>query len=194
MDQAFSQTNRYYSRKKFFKMFGEEMRIFDESRSRILFFVKQKAFKLKEELTVYSDETMSREVLKIKARSVLDFGATYDVTEVASGEQVGALRRKALRSMFRDSWEILGPDDRAIGTVAEDSMFMALLRRFLINLIPQSYSVEVEGAPAGEIKQTFNPFIAQFKVDFSEDSAGRLDRRLGIAAVVLLQVIEGRQE
>lgn len=32
------------------------------------------------------------------------------------------------------------------------------------------------------------------RVDFSADSAKKLDRRLGLAAVVLLQVIEGRQQ
>lgn len=194
MDNAFSGTDRYYSRKSFFKIFGGEIRIYDEARSRVLFFVKQKAFKLKEELTVYADETMGRELLKIKARSVLDFGATYDVTDVASGQTVGALRRRALRSIMRDSWEILGPDDQSLGTLGEDSMFMAFLRRFLTNLIPQSFSIEIGGADVALIKQTFNPFIAQFRVDFSMDSAGRLDRRLGIAAVVLLQIIEGRQD
>ncbi|MEQ9364860.1 MAG: hypothetical protein RIF32_11480 [Leptospirales bacterium] len=194
MDNAFSETSRYYSRKKFFKIFGGEIRIFDQSRTRLLFFVKQKAFKLKEELTVFADESMSREMLKIKARGVLDFGATYDVTDAASGEQVGALRRKALRSMLRDSWEILGPGDRSIGSVAEDSMFMAILRRFLTSLIPQSFTIEAGGETVGGIKQTFNPFIAQFEVDFSADTSRRLDRRLGIAAVVLLQIIEGRQD
>ena len=194
MDNAFSGTDRYYSRKSFFKLFGGEIRIYDESRSRVLFFVKQKAFKLKEELTVFADETMGRELLKIKARSVLDFGATYDVTDVASGQTVGALRRRALRSIMRDSWEILGPDDQNLGSLGEDSMFMAFLRRFLTALIPQSFSIEIGGADVALIKQTFNPFIAQFRVDFSMDSAGRLDRRLGIAAVVLLQIIEGRQD
>lgn len=194
MDSAFTETSRYYSRKKFFKIFGGEIRVFDQSRTKLLFFVKQKAFKLKEELTVFGDESMGRALLKIQARSILDFGTTYDVTDAITGETVGALRRKALRSMLRDSWEIRDAADQEIGTVVEDSMFMALLRRFLTSLIPQSFTIEVNGATAGTIHQTFNPFIAQFEVDFSGSSAAALDRRLGIATVVLLQIIEGRQD
>lgn len=193
MNAAFSGTNRYYSRKKFFKIFGGEIRIFDESRQRLLFFVKQKAFKLKEEITVFGDESGATALLKIQARSVIDFGATYDVTDAATGEKVGGLRRRGLSSLVRDSWEIVNAADQVVGSVSEDSVLMALLRRFLTNLIPQNFTIQFNDSTVGIMRQTFNPFVAQFEVDFSMDTAGRLDRRLGIAAVVLLQIVEGRQ-
>ena len=83
--------------------------------------------------------------------------------------------------------------DAVVGAVVEDSLLMAMLRRFLSNLIPQSFNITIGDTPVGLLKQTFNPFVPQFAVDFSMDTANRLDRRLGIATVVLLQVIEGRQ-
>ena len=184
--------NKYYAKKKLLKLFGGEVRIYDESRTNLLFFVKQKAFKLKEDITVFADESQSRPLLKIQARSILDFGATYDVTDVVTNQKVGAIRRKLLKSILRDEWAILDASDKEFGTVSEDSMLMALLRRFLSNLIPQHFAMTVGGTQVGDLKQTWNPFVPQFNVDFSMDS-GRLDRRLGIAAVVLLQVIEGKQ-
>ena len=48
--------------------------------------------------------------------------------------------------------------------------------------------------PVAEYRQRFNPFILKLDVDFSADGDGRLDKRLGIAAGVLLSAIEGRQE
>ncbi len=192
MDAAFTAHNSYYSRKKFLKIFGGEIRIFDEGKNNLLFFVKQKAFKLKEDITIFGDEGQSRPLLKIQARSIIDFGATYDVSDANSGEKVGALRRKAMASLMRDTWLLLDANDNEIGTVMEDSMGMALLRRFLTNLVPQNFTIRLGEQEAGEINQTFNPFIAQFRVHFKADSA--LDRRLGIAAVVLLQIIEGRQD
>jgi hypothetical protein len=42
-------------------------------------------------------------------------------------------------------------------------------------------------------KQTFNPLIAKINLDFSPDTGGVLDRRLGIAGAVLLCAIEGKQ-
>lgn len=184
--------NKYYAKKKLLKLFGGEVRIYDENRTNLLFFVKQKAFKLKEDITVFADESQSRPLLKIQARSILDFGTTYDVTDVVTNQKVGAIRRKLLKSILRDEWAILDASDKEFGTVSEDSMLMALLRRFLSNLIPQHFAMTVGGTQVGDLKQTWNPFVPQFNVDFSMDS-GRLDRRLGIAAVVLLQVIEGKQ-
>ncbi len=188
---SFSVT-KFYSRKKLLKLFGGEVRIYDESKSNLLFFVKQKAFKLKEDITVFADETQSRPLLKIQARSILDLGATYDVTDVATGQKVGAIRRKLLKSILRDEWDILDSGDREIGKVQEDSMLMAILRRFLSNLIPEHFTLTAGGTQVGFFRQTWNPFVPQFHVDFSMDP-GRLDRRLGIAAVILLQVIEGKQ-
>ena len=43
---AFEQ-DRYFSKKKFWKFFGGEVRIFTEDKSPLLFFVKQKAVKRK---------------------------------------------------------------------------------------------------------------------------------------------------
>ncbi|MBL8021409.1 MAG: hypothetical protein JNM27_17185 [Leptospirales bacterium] len=184
--------NKYFAKKKFFKLFGGEVRIYDENKDKLLFFVKQKAFKLKEDITVYADDSQNQPLVKIQARSILDFGATYDITDVQSGQKVGSVRRKLFKSILRDEWDILDPSDKEIAKVKEDSLIMALLRRFLSALIPQHFSIYMGDTEVADIKQTWNPFVPQFHVDFSMDS-GRLDRRLGIGAVILLQVIEGKQ-
>lgn len=191
MDQYSKQ--KYFAKKKFLKIFGGEIKIFDETKTNLLFFVKQKAFKLKEDISVFEDETQSRELLRIKARSIIDFSAAYDVTDTTSGEKLGALRRKGFSSFLRDTWEILDTQDKPVGQVLEDSMLLALLRRFLSNLIPQTFQIEVNNSVVGILKQTFNPFVPQFNVDFSMDNGNKLDRRLGIAIVILMQIIEGKQ-
>jgi hypothetical protein len=42
-------------------------------------------------------------------------------------------------------------------------------------------------------QQNFNPFVRKLTVDFTGDTQGRLDKRLGLAAGILLAAIEGRQ-
>ena len=84
-------------------------------------------------------------------------------------------------------------EDREIGVIREDSTVLALVRRFLTNLVPQSFHMELEGMPVARYKQRFNPFVLKLEVDFSEDFAKRLDRRVGLAAGILLSAIEGRQ-
>ncbi len=185
--------SRYVIRRKFFKIFGEAFHIYDEA-GQVLFYTKMKAFKLKEDLRVFSGEDMREELLTIQARSIIDFGATYDVTDAVTGQRLGALRRKGLKSLLRDEWLLLDASDREVGLIQEDSLVLALVRRLLSNLVPQTFVGQMGEAPVFSFRQHFNPFIQRISLDFSMDRGGRLDRRLGIAAAVLLCAIEGRQD
>jgi uncharacterized protein YxjI len=190
MNSAFS-SDRYLLKRQVFALAGK-FRFFDPS-GRLVLFSEQKMFKLREDIRVYSDESKTQEVLMIKARQIIDFSAAFDVVDSATGQKVGALRRKGLASILRDEWDVLDVGDNVIGKLFEDSMGLALLRRFLSNLIPQNYDITVGTDRVADLKQAFNPFAYQLNIDFSMDTGRRLDRRLGIAAGILLAAIEGRQ-
>lgn len=185
--------SHYLARRKVFSFLGQKFHIYD-SVGNLQLYVQQKAFKLKEDIRVYRDESKSEEVLTITARSVLDFSAAYDVVDARSGEAVGALKRKGLKSMFRDEWIVMGPGDHELGVLKEDSMAMAMLRRLLSNLVPQNFDLLVDGVRVADFRQAFNPFIFKMHVDLSMDERRVLDRRLALAAVVLLLAVEGRQK
>lgn len=190
--RVFVHTN-YLVRRKIFKLFGAAFHIYDPN-GQVAFYSKQKAFKLKEDIRLYTGEDMQTEVLSIQARQVIDFSAAYDVTDPATGGKVGALKRKGMKSLLRDEWIILDAQDREIGFIREDSLALALIRRLLTNLIPQKYHGEMtDGEQVCVFQQNFNPFVLKIRLDFAMDRNGRLDRRLGIAAAVLLCAIEGRQ-
>jgi uncharacterized protein YxjI len=183
---------RYLIRRKLLKLVHTDFFVLAPSGETALW-GRKKGFKLKEDIRLFEDEAMQREVLSIQARQVLDFAATYDVLDSRERRKIGALRRRGLRSILRDEWEMLDPEDRPFGVMMEDSQQKALLRRFLTNLIPQSFDLIVGGATVAEVRQQFNPFRFRLDVDFSPDSRRQLDRRLGLAAAVLLSMIEGRQ-
>ncbi|MFA5844391.1 MAG: hypothetical protein WC971_06110 [Coriobacteriia bacterium] len=188
--------DRYLVRRKVLKLAGGAFHVWD-AQGALAAFCEQKAFKLKEDIRVYADVAKTTELLCIQARQVLDFSASYDVTDSVSGEKVGVMRRRGGRSILRDEWEVLDAAETKIGTLIEDSMALALLRRLLTNLVPQKYDVffpdPATGQKVGSIDQAFNPFVYKVNVDFSMDPSGRFDRRLGIAAAILLAAIEGRQ-
>ncbi|HNK63663.1 MAG TPA: hypothetical protein PKL78_11865 [Anaerolineales bacterium] len=186
------QFNQYLLKRQVFALAGK-FRFFNPG-GQLVMFSEQKMFKLREDIRVYADEGKSQEVLMIKARQIIDFSAAFDVVDSATGMKVGALRRKGLHSILRDEWEILDVGDNVIGSLVEDSMGLALLRRFLTNLVPQNYDILIGGARVADLKQNFNPFTYELNVDFSMDVAHQLDRRLGIAAGILLAAIEGRQQ
>lgn len=189
---AIFQNNQYLLKRQVFALAGK-FRVFDTN-GKLLLFSEQKMFKLREDIRVYADETKTQEVLAIKARQIIDFSAAYDVVDSASGQKVGALRRKGIASMFRDEWEVLDVNDNVLGKLFEDSMGLALVRRLLTNLVPQNYDMLFGETRVGDYKQNFNPFTYELNLDFSMDTARQLDRRLGIAAGILLAAIEGRQQ
>ena len=160
----------------------------------LVMFSEQKMFKLREDIRVYADESKTREVLSIKARQIVDFSAAYDVVDTEFNQKVGALRRKGWESMLRDEWEVLDANDNVIGKLFEDTMGLALLRRFLLgSWLPQNYDITLGNARVADLRQNFNLFRYELNLDFSMDPSQNLDRRLGIAAGILLAVVEGRQ-
>lgn len=190
MNPAFSY-DRYLLKRQVFALAGK-FRVYDPNGS-LLLFSEQKMFKLREDIRVYSDESKTQEVLMIKARQIIDFSAAFDVVDSATGQKVGALRRKGFASLLRDEWEILDAGDNVIGRLFEDSMGLALVRRFLTGLVPQNYDLTLGNERVADLKQNFNPFAYNLNIDFSMDISRRLDRRVGIAAGILLAAIEGRQ-
>lgn len=191
MEQRYNYSN-YLIRKKIFKLLGDAFHIYAPD-GKVEFYAKLKAFKLKEDIRVYTDESMGTECLTIKARRALDFSGTYDVFDTIRNEKVGALKRQGLKSILRDEWLILDENDQQIGMLQEDSALFAFFRRFLSNLIPQQFHGFVNNKPVLLFNQRFNPFVSKIDLDFSVDAENLLDRRLGIAAAVLLCSIEGRQ-
>ena len=185
-------SNYYLFRRKVWKLFGGAFHIYDDQK-RLLFYAKMKAFKLREDFSIYSDESMSQELLRIKTPQILDLGATYYVQDSTTGEAVGALRRKGLKSIVKDEWLFFSPDQREIGKLTENSVAGALLSRF-IKLIPQKYVIRGrDESNIVAIKGHFNPFVHKISMWIPEASPV-IDRRLIIAAGVMLLSIEGRQQ
>lgn len=192
MHPAFSH-KQYLLKRQAIALTGK-FRFYDPAGNLVLF-SEQKMFKLKEDIRVYADESKSQEVLVIKARSIIDFSAAYDVMDAASGQKVGVLRRKGLKSILRDEWEVLDVNDNPVGLLFEDNMTLALLRRLVVgNLLPQNYDLTLGDQRVADLKQRFNLFRYEMDIDLSMDTASRLDPRLALAAAILLAAVEGRQE
>lgn len=182
---------QFLIRRKVFKFFGAAFHIYN-AQDQVIGYCKQKAFKLKEDIRVYTDETMKTEFLQIHARNIIDFSAAYDVIDGATGERIGVMRRKGWTSMLRDTWELLDPHEQLIGVIQEDSMFAALLRRLLSNLIPQSFHLtNQDGKEVAHFKQNFNPFV--YKLGVTIPDGCPYNPLLILGAAVLISAIEGRQ-
>jgi uncharacterized protein YxjI len=187
--------SQYTVRRKILTLIGAKFHVYDPE-GHLVLYSKMKGFRLREDIRLYTGEDMTEEVLTISTRNVIDFAAAYDVADSESGEKIGTLRRKGLKSMFRDEWQILDPNGTQIGLIREDSGWLAALRRFVefaALLSPQKYDVFIGETHIGRMQQHFNPFVMKLTVDFSPDTEHRFDRRLGLAAAVLFCAVEGKQ-
>jgi uncharacterized protein YxjI len=187
-------SNQYLLKRQVFSLTGT-FRVYNKTNEQLVLFSQQKMFKLKEDIRIFSDESRSLEVLRINARNILDFSAAYDVFDSSTQTLVGTLRRKGMRSIIRDLWEVLNPEGQIIGILQEDNQTLALVRRLIAgSLIPQNYDLVSNGYRLVDLKQRFNPFRYDLDIDFTDTSTLIFDRRLGIAAGILLAAIEGRQD
>ena len=72
----------------------------------VVLYTKQKAFKLKESVTVFADVEQTRPLYNINADRVLDFNAKYNIAD-AWGNSIGAVARKGRKSLWRAQYEVL---------------------------------------------------------------------------------------
>lgn len=189
----------YTVRRKVFKVFGAGFHIYGPDGG-LIAYCKQRAFKLKEDLRVYSDESQSTLVLQIAARSIIDFGATYDIL-TPSGESVGSLRRKGLTStFFRDSWLVFDAAGGQIGTLREDSGRLAVLRRLheaFAAFVPEKFvlsrgSDPKTGTAVATFRTHFNPFVYRLGVTIHQDDDA-FSQLFILGVCCLIAAVEGWQ-
>jgi hypothetical protein len=189
MTQPISGTS-FLIRKKILKLFGSDFRVFDSQKNEILF-AHLKAFKLKEDITLYTNESKTQGVINIKARSIIDFSAAYDFYDMTTGMKIGAAKRKGFKSLVRDEWIILNQNDEEIGLLQEDSGLMAIVRRLITSLIPQKFTVNMGNTEVCRYENNFNPFVSKVSIHiFKPENYPPL---FAIAMGVLLCAIEGKQ-
>ena len=193
---ALLEADTYLIRKMVLKILGEAFHIYtDDSQTELLGYCELKAFKLKEDIRIYTDEKKTTELISIKARSILDFSAGYDVVDAQSGSSLGTFKRKGMKSLFKDTYILLDQQDQEYAELSEDSGLLALIRRFVpfANiLIPQIFHLRGnDGGGSVEYTQKMNPIVQRLTVTGAQ--SGGFDPRVVLAGGMLLAAIEGKQ-
>ena len=106
-------TNAKYPLFVSFKIFAlaPQLQITD-SDGRSLVYVKQKLFKFKEKVEVFTDKSKSTRLGTIQANKILDWSARYffesnDTTPIP----IGSVGRKGMRSIWKASYEVFETND-----------------------------------------------------------------------------------
>ncbi len=94
-------------------------------------YVRQKMFKLKEDVLIYNDETRSQELFSIKADRWLDFNAIYSISDLKNKKNYGRLARKGMRSFWKSHYEIFDENNNLKFTVSEDNAWIKIIDGFV---------------------------------------------------------------
>jgi hypothetical protein len=97
-----------------------------DAAGQLLLYVKQKAFKLKETVTVFADEAQTRPLYHIAADRVLDISAKYNITAAEGGALLGTLQRQGMRSLWRAHYDVVRNGVPAL-TVREENPWVKVM-------------------------------------------------------------------
>jgi hypothetical protein len=165
-------------------------------------FVRQKRMAIKEDIRFFADENEARELWRIKARSLMEFGGRYDVT-TPDGEKIGVLGKVFGKSLLRSTWSIMDANEQELAVAKERSVPIAILRRVIDAVpygdfvpIPFHFTIDAVSDGAGErhigdlnrrlgIKDTYD-------LDVSGDVERKIDRRLAVSLGIALDALQSR--
>ena len=161
-------------------------------------FVRQKRMALKEDIGFYADEAESQLLFRIKARSMIEIGGRYDVTD-AAGTRIGVLEKVFGKSLLRSTWRILDADEQEVATAQERSMPMAVLRRLIDFVpdvggfipIPYNFDILMDDRVVGHLNRKFQ-LRDTYVLDVAGDTERKLDRRLAVALAIGLDTLQNR--
>jgi len=94
-------------------------------------YVRQKMFKLKEDVIVFNDESKSQELFNIKANQWIDFNASYMMTDLVNGKRFGRLARKGMRSIWKSRYDIIDDNDQPKYQINEDNGWVKVFDSFI---------------------------------------------------------------
>jgi len=165
----------------------------------VVAYVKQKMFKLKEDIAIYSDDTKSETNYQIKADRWIDFSAAYSITDKNNNE-IGKIARKGWRSMWKAEYELIDQNEQIQFHIREengwvkvmDSLlgeipFLGLLTGYFFN---PSYAVlNTSDEIVARLKKEPSFFGRKFEVsklsEFDNDDGERI--MLGLMMMILLE-------
>lgn len=175
-------------KRPFFSFLDRSFRAFDQDGS-LVAFIRRPLMRLREAFLLFGDEAMQCPLARIQSRQMIAINFTYDVTD-PDGQWLGTLRTRGLKSIVRDTWDLLDQAEQPIGLMQEDGM--ALLRR-LIPLLTGHWHIEVGGRTVARIDQVFRFFVKEYRLTLEAQGAD-VDSRYLLACALLALMRENRRE
>jgi hypothetical protein len=174
------------------RLSGTPKLYFYDQDGKTLAFVRNLRFHWNKELRVFSDPTLSFELLTIAPTKKENSETTFSVFDPVNSEPVGKVSVPGVSGMQRQEWNLFDSREQHIGHLQENSVMLAFMRRYFLAAFPQTYGFYGENRLLGSASLRNGIFSPEMEIDLRSDREARLDRRLVVAALVL--VLAGRKQ
>ncbi len=166
----------------------------------VVAYVRQKMFRLKEAIDIYSDSTRSRVLYTIKADRWLDFSAVYSFYD-EQGVEFGKVARRGWRSLWKAEYAIIGEDDEQEYSIKEENPWAKVVDSLIAEIPvagmltglfanPKYLLSDMEGRPVIRLSKDRSLFGRNFTLQkIGEFADARDDDRvmLGLMMMILLE-------
>jgi hypothetical protein len=159
---------------------------FQDDLGNTLAFVRNLSCPFNQEIRVFTDPTLSFELLAVKLVSRTANADQFTVTDCLVKKLAGTIWQRHPQKGFRQEWSLNSPTAHETGAIQEDSLFRALVRRHLTELVPQSYTFYAGGSARGTATPGSVLWAHTTEIDLTQDHERLIDRRLVLAAIVLI--------
>ncbi len=162
-------------------------------------YVRQKLFKLKEEVKVYNDESGTELICTIKANKWLDFSASYNFWD-EEDNNFGKIARKGWASLWKANYEIYDDEPKLNFTIREANGWVKVLDGLLGEIPILGMLTGYLFNPAYKIMDQKGNIVAMLKKDpsfwgrkFTVEKLGQIDDPeeerivIGLMMLVLLE-------
>lgn len=165
----------------------------EDGRGTMLGYTRQKLMCFREDIRIYSDESMTYELFRVHQEQLMDAWGTFAVLDPSMNVCFGKIKRRLMSDLSKDEYFLLDPNGQQVGRVVED-LGRGLARKYLPfgGLMTARVTVEFYGQPVTEIRQQFKLIGDEWDVDVSR-LPPQFDRRVLLAGIILMGMIERKR-
>ncbi|MDA0246370.1 MAG: hypothetical protein OT477_23405 [Chloroflexi bacterium] len=169
-----------------------------DAQGQLLFYVKQKLFKLKEAVTVFADVEQTQPLYTISADRVIDFSARYQFNDT-TGNPLGSIKRQGMKSIWKSHYEVYD-GEQLVAHIQEENAWIKVLDG-LFNEIPivglftgylfnPTYLItRPDGTLIVRLKKQPAFFESQFTIEEAEDINETAELRT-VLAIIMMTLLE----
>ena len=179
----------YVVRRPWLSFFNRTFRVLDAS-GKLVAYVRHPLMRMREQFQIFADEAMREPLATIQSRQIIALNRIYDVTDAQTGQWLGTLRSRGLKSMVRDTWELLDNADQPRGVLEE--LGLSWLRRIFPILLGH-WHVQLGTAEVAKVDQVFRFFVKEYRLTVAAEGKN-VDTRFLLACALLALMRENHRE